>query len=438
MMTEPKKVLIVTYYWPPAGGPGVQRWLKFANYLPEFGISPVVYVPKDPNYPILDKQLMAEVSPEVQVIRRKIVEPTRWLRKLSPGRTQSLSRGMVNTKNPGLIERLMMWVRGHVFIPDPRVFWVRPSVDYLKKYLSKHPQIDTVITTGPPHSVHLIGHQLQQSTAIKWVADFRDPWTEIYYHKSMNLTPWAQKKHLKLERIVLESADLILATSATTAASFSARTKRPVALITNGFDKSDFKHLSNGTPNETSNKFRITHVGTLMEARNPRALWLALESLLAQTEMAETLEIVLVGPVAQGVLDDLRELGLDKYLVLEPYMAHEQAISVMAQAELLVLAVRDESNAHHIVPGKIFEYLTLEAPIIAIGPPKSAVASMLNDTQAGALFDHGDHIGVNAFISQVYANFKRSESKTPRLNTSQFERRALTAKLAEIIKNIPQ
>ena len=438
MMTEPKKVLIVTYYWPPAGGPGVQRWLKFANYLPEFGISPVVYVPKDPNYPILDMQLMAEVSPEVEVIRRKIVEPTRWLRKLSPGRTQSLSRGMVNTKNPGLIERLMMWVRGHVFIPDPRVFWVSPSVDYLRKYLSKHPQIDTVITTGPPHSVHLIGHQLQQSTAIKWVADFRDPWTEIYYHKPMNLSPWAQKKHLKLERIVLKSADLILATSATTVASFSAQTKRSVALITNGFDRNDFRFLSNGMPNETSNKFRITHVGTLMEARNPRALWLALESLLAQTEMAETLEIVLVGPVAQGVLDDLRELGLDKYLVLEPYMAHEQAISLMAQAELLVLAVRDESNAHHIVPGKIFEYLALEAPIIAIGPPKSAVASILNDTQAGALFDHGDHIGVNAFISQVYDNFKRSEPKTPRLNTSQFERRALTAKLAEIIKNIPQ
>jgi len=436
MMAESRKVLIVTYYWPPAGGPGVQRWLKFANYLPEFGISPVLYVPKDPNYPLVDERLTAEVSSKVEVIRYKIKDPTRWINKLIPGKNRALSRGMVNTKNPGIIERLMMWVRGHVFIPDPRVLWVRPSVDHLNKYLNTNPEINLIITTGPPHSVHLIGHQLQKSKTIKWIADFRDPWTEIYYHKSMNLSSWAHKKHLRLEQSVIESADLILTTSSTTADSFKQRTSRPVSVITNGFDKNDFRGIRTFLKDEASSKFRITHVGTLMEARNPKVLWAAIKHLLEQSNFAEDLEIVLVGQVAQGVIQNLRELGLEKYLVMSSYMAHEEAIKVMAEAEILILAERDETDAQHIIPGKLYEYLALEAPILAVGPPQSAVESILKDTQAGLVFTHSDINGIMTFISSVYCHFEASDPKTPRINRAKFERRELTANLAETINNL--
>ena len=185
-MSGQTKVLIITYYWPPAGGPGVQRWVKFVKYLKEFKITPVVVYPKGANYPWLDSVLKQDIASDLEVISVPIFEPARILAKLAPKKSKSISKGMVNTQDPSLLERIMMAVRGHLFIPDPRKYWVRPTVKCLESYLDKHPEIKLVITTGPPHSVHLIGHKLKQSRGIKWMADFRDPWTEIYYHKALN------------------------------------------------------------------------------------------------------------------------------------------------------------------------------------------------------------------------------------------------------------
>ena len=439
-MSGALKVLIVTYYWPPAGGPGVQRWLKFARYLKEFGIDPVIFCPKGANYPVLDPLLLSDVPSDLEILQLPIFEPAKILSHFAPKSSKSISTGMVNTKNPGLLERLMMTIRGHLFIPDPRKYWVKPAVGHIEQYLEQYPEVKLVITTGPPHSVHLIGQRLQQSRGIKWMADFRDPWTEIYYHKSLNLMQWAKRRHLRLEQGVLESADRILTTSPTTAAAFQSRTPRTVSLITNGYDAQDFKDI----PKQDTEvvKFRITHVGTLMTPRNPLALWQALARILEQqsTEDFQTfkddLVIELTGNVAPEVIESINSHGLGKFLVLAPNRSHKEAIQAMARGEVLLLTERDEADAHHIVPAKLFEYLALSAPILALGPAQSAIAPILNSTQAGVYFVQGDQDGVAHYLSEAYRAFKTNSLKNNRAQCSAYERRNLTQQLAILIKEM--
>ena len=174
-----KRALIITYYWPPAGGPGVQRWLNFVKYLGEFDVEPVVYAPQNPHYPILDEDLLQQIPTGVEVIKQPVKEPYRLAGMFSKKKTRRISSGIISEKSPGIIEKLMLYIRGNYFIPDARVGWVKPSVKFLKDYLKEH-SFDTIITTGPPHSLHLIGLQLKEISGIRWIADFRDPWTTIH------------------------------------------------------------------------------------------------------------------------------------------------------------------------------------------------------------------------------------------------------------------
>ena len=227
----PKKILIITYYWPPAGGPGVQRWLKFVKYLPDFGIQPIVYVPENPSYPIIDENLISEVSEKAIIIRQPIFEPYAFAAFFSKNKTKKISSGIIpNSKKQSFLDKMLLWIRGNVFIPDARVLWVKPSVSFLEKYIQEN-NIETIITSGPPHSLHLIGLELKQKCTINWLADFRDPWTTIGYHKALKLSSFAAKKHKKLEHKVLNSADVIIVTSETTKTEFQAITAKPIQVI---------------------------------------------------------------------------------------------------------------------------------------------------------------------------------------------------------------
>ena len=439
------KVLVVTYYWPPAGGPGVQRWLKFAKYLGEFGIIPVIARPINPNYPTIDSALNQDIPDDLEVLALPIFEPARIMNQLMPARFKSISRGMVTRHEPGFIERLLLSIRGNLFIPDARKFWVNPTVKYLKKYLNEHPEIKLVITTGPPHSVHLIGQKLKQSCAVKWMADFRDPWTEIYYHKALNLTRWAHRRHLHLEQTVLETADKIITTSPTTAKAFRLRTSRDVSVITNGYDAADFIGLIPDSL-DTDNKFRISHVGTLMDSRNPRALWQALENLIENNheldgleDFSNDLEIELTGSVAQGVIDAINDNGLDQYCSLYPNCSHSEAIMAMARGHLLLLCERNEADAYHIIPAKLFEYIALSKPILAIGPEQSAIESILENTDNGTYAKQGD---VKIIEHQLYKAYRAFKSKSYKKGTVPdqplYARKNLTQSLATMIKEILQ
>ena len=318
-----QKVLIVTYYWPPAGGPGVQRWLYFASYLREFGIEPVIYTPENPDFPLRDDSLAEQLPEGIKVYRQKIWEPYRFARLLSRSRTNRISSGIINREKPGLIERLMLWVRGNVFIPDARKYWIKPSVHFLSGVMEKE-GINTLITTGPPHSMHLIGLRLKGLQKIRWIADFRDPWTSIGYHSALMLNKRTVGKHRQMEVDVLKGADAIITTSSQTMREFKARTTRPIHVITNGYS------VELNTTVQPKGPFTISHIGSLLSGRNPVSLWNALRNLSdAIPEFKRDLKIELIGPVSPEVLQSIHEQGLTRQLSVNGYIPHDQALSLI-------------------------------------------------------------------------------------------------------------
>ncbi|HNU60135.1 MAG TPA: glycosyl transferase family 1, partial [Aquaticitalea sp.] len=305
----PKKVLIITYYWPPAGGPGVQRWLKFVKYLPDYGIHPVVYIPKNPSYPIIDLDLASEVPENVTIITQKIKEPYGLAKFLSKNLTKTISSGIITKeKGQNLVQRLMLYVRGNYFIPDARKAWVKPSVTYLSGYIRTH-GIETIITTGPPHSLHLIGKELKQQLGVKWLADFRDPWTTISYHNKLKLTQNSQKKHKVLEQSVLAEADTIIVTSERTKVEFASKTSQPITVITNGYDTYHLPKI------RKDDKFTLAHIGSLLSDRNPTNLWCALKALIDENDTFNTLfRLKLIGIVSEDIIKEIKKLDLHSHV----------------------------------------------------------------------------------------------------------------------------
>jgi hypothetical protein len=325
-----RKVLVITYYWPPAGGPGVQRWLKFVKYLSDYGIVPVVYIPENPNYPIRDNSLIDEVPEGIKIYRYPIKEPYRLASIVSSNKTKRISSGIIKTNNQSLLEKAMLWVRGNFFIPDARKNWVKPSINFLSEIISSE-AIDTIITTGPPHSVHLIGQGLKQRHQLRWISDFRDPWTSIGYHKKLKLTRSAKEKHKQLERQVLNEADAIIVTSKTTKKEFQGLTRVPIHIITNGYDLK----VNESTALDT--KFTISHIGSLLSGRNPANLWTVLSQLTQENEaFRNKFELHLTGVVSQDVLDNIYGHGLQPYVHLVAYLTHDEAIKRQRESQVLL------------------------------------------------------------------------------------------------------
>ena len=316
-----KKALIITYYWPPAGGPGVQRWLKFVKYLPEFNIDPVVFIPKNPNYPIIDESLALEVSEDVTIINHPINEPYKWAGFFSNKSSKTISKGIISEEQEqSFIEKVMLYVRGNFFIPDARIGWVKPSVSFLLDYIKKE-GIETIITTGPPHSVHLIGLQLKQKLKVKWLADFRDPWTTIGYHKQLKLTSASKAKHKSFEKQVLNSSNQIIVTSFVTKQEFKNMTNKPIEVITNGYDDDAAVDFIMDT------KFTLSHIGSLLSKRNPEILWRVLNELISENDdFSKDFQLNFIGSISKKVLESIKNFNLSNYINEVGYLSHKEAI----------------------------------------------------------------------------------------------------------------
>jgi|TARA_B110000971_G_scaffold181017_1_gene187679 glycosyltransferase involved in cell wall biosynthesis len=421
-----KKVLIITYYWPPAGGPGVQRWLKFVKYLPDFGIEPIVYCPENPNYPIVDASLVSDVSPNLTVLKTPIREPYKWAQLFSKSKTANLSKGLIsNRKKQSIVEKLLLFVRGNFFIPDARVSWVRPSVSFLSDYITEH-QIDTIITTGPPHSLHLIGLQLKQNHAIKWVADFRDPWTQIGYHKKLKLSYFAQKIHKKLETTVLQTADEIVVTSLKTKTIFSELTTTPITVLTNGFD---FEIINDST---LDSKFTVSHIGSLLEGRNPYILWKVLSDLIKDSdEFASVFQLNFIGSVSTGVMDAIRIYGLENYINNIGYVPHNEALEYQKKTQLLLLIEENSKETEYIIPGKLFEYMASKRPIIAIGPEVSDIEKILNQTRSGTYFRYDEAVALRTLLLEHFDAYQTQQLNVDSKGLEAYSRKSLTQQLAQ-------
>ena len=425
-----KKVLIISYYWPPSGGAGVQRWLKFAKYLPEFDWEPHVYTPENPEAPVQDESLIKDIPKEVVVIKQPIFEPYGFYKKFT-GNKKSVNAGFLSENKDSrkkLTEQLSIWVRGNLFIPDARKFWIKPSIKFLKEYIQKE-GITTVISSGPPHSMHLIALGLKKQIDIKWVADFRDPWTNIDFYKDLMLTKSADRKHHRMEHEVLQTADEVITIGKTMAEEFALIRGREVHVITNGFDTDDFEAIEN----RRSDGFRIVHVGSINADRNHPVFWQALQELCEEdAAFSQALELKFIGKLDYSVMEDVNKFDLkDRFEQIE-YVPHNKVKDYLYDSDMLYLPLNDTPNAKGILSGKLFEYLATGKPILGIGHANGDAAEIINETHAGLMIDFNDLDRVKKFLKIEFKN--QSTTKPSDLGARlKYSRKELTRKFVELI-----
>ena len=435
-----KRVLIITYYWPPTGGSGVQRWVKFAKYLPSEGWQPVIYTPENPEQLAIDHTLEKEIPSEAEIIRTHITEPYELYKKFlrrSGHSKEAVEVNPVNAQNKSLAQKVAMWIRGNLFRPDPRCLWIGPSVRYLKKYLEENP-VDLIVSTGPPQSMHMIGLKLAMETGLPWIADFRDPWTKIFYFKHLSMTRATERWHHRMERKVLDNATAVVAVSPLVQQEFQAMTQTPVELITNGYDECDFPHGKDKDAEGGPDKdFVITHTGLFAADGNPTVLWDVLSEKCSKDEnFRKYLKIKLVGKTDIQIIKSLEDAGLKANLIDMGYQPHSIAIEEQRTASLLILPLRKEPEYKAVLPGKLFEYLASWRPVLGIGQPDGAMSMILNTTKTGVVLDWNDKTSIGRFIDLCWSNHLKGNLTVEDADISQFTRRNLTRHMAELFENI--
>lgn len=388
-----KRVLIITYYWPPSGGSGVQRWLYFTKYLRDANWEPIIYTVQNGEYPYTDSSLQQHIPDHLEVIKGPIWEPYALFKKLS-GKKEQVNPSIFSEMERGSwFKRFLLWIRGNFFIPDARMFWIRPSVHLLENYLKKHP-VDFIVSTGPPHSTHLIARSLKRRLDIPWLADFRDPWTQIYSFKQLNLSKLSKRIHHRLEHSVLQEASLVVTVSPDCKKGLESLVNREVSVITNGYET-----FPKQNPVKDHSKIKMVYAGVLSADRNPGIFWKVLENYLSDNPaISEKFELILIGNIDPLIVSQLKVSGLSPFLQVLASMPHSQLQHYLFEADLLLLVGVPENKG--VITGKFFEYLYLQKPIYSISPDNSDVVTILNETEAGLNADYTD-------AEQLYSNLER-------------------------------
>ena len=430
-----KKVLIITYYWPPSGGSQVLRWLKFVKYFREFGWEPVIYTPENPEAPETDTSNLKDIPENIEIIKTRIREPYRVYKIfLGKKKNEKLSTAFLSEDKKGkkLTGKIALWIRSNFFIPDARRFWIKPSVRYLTDYLKKHP-VEAIVTTGPPHSMHLIGLHLKKKTNISWLADFRDPWTNIDFYKELLLTSVADKKHHKLEKRVVTTADCVLTVGNTMTEEFRELGARKIFTLTNGFDADD---LPDGTVTEDE-EFSIVHIGTIPQSRNCDTFWKVLAELIREKKgLKENLRVRLIGRIDNLIMNSFKNYDLSDYVEIIDYIPHQEAIRLMKQSRVLLLLINNTPNAKGILTNKFFEYLSVQKPVLAIGPEDGDIAAILTETNAGDIAGYDNYEKMKQLITDNYYQYISGKSERNFLSIDNYSRKNLTGKLAGFLNEM--
>jgi len=428
-----KKVLIITYYWPPSGGAGVQRWLKLIKYLRIYGWEAVVYTPENPEAPSLDNSLMKDIPEDLKIIKTKIWEPYTAYKTFIGKKDQAINAGFLSeTKKPRFSENIAVWIRGNLFIPDARKFWIKPSIKYLVKYLAKNP-VNAIVSTGPPHSMHMIALGIKKKLSIPWLADFRDPWTNIDFYDQLKLSVRADKLHRKKEKEVILAANKIVTVNLNMAKEFEEMGAKNTAVVSNGFDEDDysFDKIS------LSKEFSIVHLGSINKDRNPTALWEALKELLSEIESFKNdLKIIFIGKTDFSVIESINQNKLAAYTKNFHYLPHTEALEETAKAQILLLPLNNTPNAPGITTGKIFEYLAIKRPILCIGPSNGDCARILNETNSGKVADFGDKMKIKSILENYYELYKNKDLFVESKGLQKFSRKNLAGEIAGLLDSI--
>jgi len=429
-----KKVLIITYYWPPMGGGGVQRWLKTTKYLREFGWEPVIFTADGAEISMHDESLLSDIPIGVEVIKAPIWEPFDLYKRLMGKKDEKINPGFLQKeKGNSFLQKFSVWVRGNFFIPDAKKYWQKPSVRILSSYL-KDNKIDTIVSTGPPHTTHMIAQKVAKKFNIPWVADFRDPWTNIDFYHQLKLSYWADKKHKRLEKKVLEDADIVVTVSKSWAKDFLSISAIEPIVITNGFDPDDFFEVGKLALDK---KFSITHIGSLNKDRNPFIFWKAINELIQEdSAFAADLEIKLIGPIDISVNEELEKYNLILQTTLIDSLPHKDVLSHLIQSQVLLLPLNDVPNIDGVIPGKMYEYFGAKRPIICIGKEDGDAAKIIQETQTGIVVDFSDSKRLKKEIFNMYQEYKKETLKVDSCDYMKYSRKELASKIANVLNTL--
>ena len=425
-----KRVLLISYYFPPSGGPGVQRILKFARYLPQYGWLPTVLT-VDPNYaafPSIDYSLLEEIPSDVEVVRTRAWDPFSVYGRIQGKRRDEVIKvGYIEGKQG--LENVAQWLRGNIFIPDARVGWV-PFGSRAARKLVRKQKFDAVMSTGPPHSSHLIGMAAHKASGLPWVVDMRDPWVEIYYRDQMYEGAIAKRIQTHLERRVLSTANAVVSVSRHLGVRFKRRVDlQRYVTIPNGYDPADMP-LGTSPVRERDNLV-IGYVGTYSLLTHSEGFVAALQQLQPNIPV----EVHLVGKVDSEALEAYRAKGIP--VIGVPYLSHGKAIAYMQSVDVLMLALPRAygDSAAGIVSGKAFEYISARRPILALGPTEGDLADLLNHTQSGNIFDHDDREGILGFLND-HLEFRGKPWKINETALAEYERPRLASRLASLLNRL--
>ncbi|PZX47515.1 glycosyltransferase family 4 protein [Algoriphagus chordae] len=424
-----KRVLIITYYWPPSGGSGVQRWLKFAKYLPEAGWEPVIFTPENPDFDLKDEGLEKEISNELEVLKFPIWEPYHLLDKIR-GKKESHPGRVLEQKEQSFIEKAAIWLRANLMVPDPRVFWVKPSVKFLTELIEKG-QFQAIITTGPPHSMHLIGRDLKRKTGVFWLADFRDPWSQWEFLDKLPMQNRVRDKHKKLEQEVLSEADVVTTISPTFQHDLEQLAHRKIDLITNGFDETDIpQNFSVGE--KKGDSLHLVYTGIIDSIRNPMPL---LKAMREEFSNGGEVKFTFVGRVSDQVREEIAaDSWFSAHVHFAGYVSHQEVFGFYEKADALALILTNTKNAKGNIPGKLFEYMATTLPILALGDPEGDSAKILKEAEAGQVFSHSDHVAIQLSLRKLFERSGKAESA---LGIYQYSRRNLSLQLAKLLDADP-
>ena len=427
-----KRVLIITYYWPPCGGISIIRPLKLVKYLKGFGWEPIVCTAENPHYPIEDKETLNEINDEIEIIKVPIFEPYNIYKKITGQKKKSdLVDVIQNSANRSYFHKLSIWIRGNIFIPDARCFWIKPVVKKISSYI-KNNSVDAIITTGPPHTVNRIGYLLKKLHKIPWIADFQDPWTQVDYYKYFKISSLANRLHKKMERQIFNNADLITIVSNSWKSDLKSIGAKKVEVIPLGYDPDDFKENI-----KLDNYFTLTHLGLLGIDRNPLILLKAIKNICSKNkDFSTNFRLQLVGKVNDELKTQIDNLQLSKNVIYIDQVSRDKALKIMQSSHLLLLLLNKAKNVSGRVPGKVFEYFGSKRPILSIGPSGTDIESMINNTFSGQNINYDDYKSMCDFLIQNYNQFNSKKTKIFTNKTNIYSHLEITTKFAKYLNKI--
>ena len=418
------KVLIITYYWPPGSGAGVQRWLKFSKYLPLFGWEPVILTidPEYAAYPLLDNSLLSELSDNLKVYKTKATD---YFRLYKRDKSKIPSAGFAGNNDRSLRGKFFRFIRGNFFIPDPRKGWNKFAFKKACQIIESE-EIKHIITTSPPHSTQLIGLRIKKRyPAIKWISDLRDPWTDIYYYELFYPTFISRKIDRKYEKSVLLNADIVTTVGNTLAKQLESKAKGisgKIKIIHNGYDESDFDNIEP----IASDRFIISYTGTISESYPLDGFIKALNRLIA---MGNDILFRFTGLIAESQKKQIKSSIAMDHLEFIQYADHRNAIVQMVSSSLLLLVIAKHPGNRSFLSGKLFEYIASGKPVLCLGPVDGDAAHILNSTGCGKCFSYDDENGIAGFILSTLGQHIEPGKTRP----VEFSRRYLTGQMASLL-----